>query len=188
MGPCRRRRGLRLWSEKGREGREGRRDGVFTPELLPQSLQLHPGPPLPPLPHGHGHAEGREGLLRPELCWRRPLAPSPAAVVSTEPRHPGRQDVSGLAVGPPARSALPAPLELALAAAWAHWAGVQPVPVCPGLCGVSTEVSVPGALHPYLGPLPGRGSPKETPVSEAHSAQHWPPNPTQGVAVPWPQL
>lgn len=155
MGPRHRGRGPRLWSEKGREGW---RDGVFTPE--PGAAPVASSAPTVP---SHGHAEGREGLPRPELCWRRPLALSPAAVVSTEPRHPGRQDVSGLVVGPPARSAQP------------RWSWPLPplgptgrasslsVPVRLGLCGVSTEVSVPGAPRPYLGPLPVRGSPKEPP-------------------------
>lgn len=140
--------------------RDGRDGGTGSSR---RSLELHLGPPLPPLSQVTVTlkvARGCRGLSSAGgVLWRRVLLlwfPRSPAILAA-------RTCPGSLVGPPERSAQPALLELALAAARAHWAGVQPVPVRLGLCGVSTEVSVPAAPHPYLGPLPVRGSPKEPP-------------------------
>lgn len=141
---------------EGTGGMEGR---VFTPE--PGAA---PGASSAPTVPSHGHAEGREGLPRPELCWRRPLAPSPAAVVSTEPRHPGRQDVSGLVGGASCALSSARPAGAGPCRRSGPLGGRPACPRSPGALWCQHRSQCPGSSSPvYLGPLPVRGSPKEPP-------------------------
>lgn len=164
---------------EGTGGMEGR---VFTPE--PGAA---PGASSAPTVPSHGHAEGREGLPRPELCWRRPLAPSPAAVVSTEPRHPGRQDVSGLVGGASCALSSARPAGAGPCRRSGPLGGRPACPRSPGALWCQHRSQCPGSSSPVPGAPASPGQPQGAPVSEAHSTQHWPPDPTQGVAVPRPQ-